>query len=226
MSEYLILNIITIFFPLIYSFEKTIKFYKTYTVLFMSTLLVGIPYVIWDIIATKRGDWSFNPEFLTGIYIFNLPLEEILFFITVPYSMIFLYRAALYYLPPKTIQLPKSILLLVSIISILLGLFFLGQHYTSTVLIYVGVFFLMLFFSKTGLRNNLVFWIYLILGFIPFFVVNYFLTSLPVVSYNPETFSGIRIVTIPAEDFIYTFSLVGFYILIYEELRIKMKIWI
>jgi len=52
-------------------------------------------------------------------------------------------------------------------------------------------------------------------SFIPFLIVNYALTSLPVVLYNPASVWGFRILTIPIEDFFYSFSMISFYIIVY-----------
>ena len=54
-------------------------------------LICSIPYLIWDVFATARGHWSFNQNFITGIYIYNLPIEEVLFFFVIPYSCLFTY---------------------------------------------------------------------------------------------------------------------------------------
>jgi lycopene cyclase domain-containing protein len=67
------------------------------------------------------------------------------------------------------------------------------------------------------------FWIYIFLAFFPFVLTNYFLTSIPVVIYNPERFSQIRITTIPVEDFFYSFSLVTGYIYVYELVKSKLE---
>ena len=80
MSEYLLINIATIIIPLALSFEKKLKFYNNYPSLFFSIFIVGSIYIAWDIIATARGDWAFNKEYILGVHIFNLPLEEVLFF--------------------------------------------------------------------------------------------------------------------------------------------------
>ena len=101
MSEYLLINLLIILFPLFLSFEKKIRYYKKLPAVFASIFVVGVVYVLWDATATYRGDWSFNPQFINGIKILFLPFEEILFFITVPYSAIFLYETAILYLPEK-----------------------------------------------------------------------------------------------------------------------------
>lgn len=51
---------------------------------------------------------------------------------------------------------------------------------------------------------------------IGFLICNGVLTALPVVTYNPSDMLGLRVLTIPVEDFIYGFSLVTSTISIYE----------
>jgi lycopene cyclase domain-containing protein len=56
---------------------------------------------------------------------------------------------------------------------------------------------------------------------IPFFIVNGLLTSLPVVMYNATSNIGIRIWTIPIEDFIYNFFMLLLIATVYESLKKK-----
>ncbi len=51
---------------------------------------------------------------------------------------------------------------------------------------------------------------------IGFLLCNGVLTAVPVVTYNPSDMLGIRIFTIPIEDFVYGFSLITLTISIYE----------
>jgi lycopene cyclase domain-containing protein len=66
------------------------------------------------------------------------------------------------------------------------------------------------------LINSRNFWITIFITYIPFLIVNYILTSVPIVTYNSEAFWNIRITTIPLEDFIYSFSMIALWILFYE----------
>ncbi len=59
----------------------------------ISTLVVLTVFVVWDIFATRAGVWSFNPRYIVGIEIAGLPLEEILFFISVPVTSILVWEA-------------------------------------------------------------------------------------------------------------------------------------
>src|SRR5688572_25331807 len=91
MYIYLYLNLFTIFFPFILSFDKRVAFYKTWPALLPAIFLNAAIFIPWDIYFMQRGIWGFNPEYLLGINLFGLPLEEVLFFITVPYACVFIY---------------------------------------------------------------------------------------------------------------------------------------
>ena len=54
-------------------------------------LIMDSIYIIWDILFTYLGVWGFNNKYLIGYNIFNLPLEEWLFFICIPYASLFIH---------------------------------------------------------------------------------------------------------------------------------------
>ena len=223
MSTYLLINILIILFPLILSFDKNLKFYRNVKYILASILIVSSAYIVWDIIATNRGDWAFSEQHLLGIYFYVLPLEEILFFITVPYSCIFIYETIKFYINEKVYPIKKNIFLIPVISFIVLALVFNKQAYTFTVLLYSATFFLLGVLTNSKLLTSKIFWISILICFVPFFIVNYFLTSIPVVTYNDTAFSAIRVITIPLEDFLYSFSMVSLWILFYEFFRAKKK---
>jgi lycopene cyclase domain-containing protein len=90
--EYLIvLSIIVIPTLLLSTLHKNSPLKGKFKVLFFSILISSLPFLIWDVYATYQGHWQFNPKFNLGIYLLNLPLEEVLFFFTVPFSCLFLW---------------------------------------------------------------------------------------------------------------------------------------
>lgn len=218
MSEYLIINIATVIVPLIMSFEEKLRFYRFYLPLVISIILIGLLFIIWDHQATVRGDWSFNEKYILGILLFELPLEEVLFFVTVPYSIIFLYETMHVYLPDKRIKIPKTILYIIVVLFLGSSLMFVNQYYTFTVLIFAGTS-LFLLILENQLINSRNFLFFIVFTYLPFFVVNYFLTSMPIVSYSPNAIWGARIITIPVEDFFYSFSLLSLYLLTYLKAK-------
>lgn len=223
MSTYLLINIAIIFFPLILSFDKNLKFYKKVPYVLQSVAFISTAYIVWDVIATKRGDWAFNPEHLIGINILGLPIEEILFFFTVPYSCIFIYETVCFYIKETKLNFNGKLFLIPAILIIILGIIFYDQNYTFTVSIFVGAFFIGAILFNQSLLASRNFWITMLISFLPFLIVNYFLTSIPVVTYNDTAFSGKRFITIPYEDFLYSFSMISLWILFYGLAKEKKK---
>jgi lycopene cyclase domain-containing protein len=213
--NYLYLDVLIIAFPLIFSFVWKFKYYKFYKPLGASILIVGGSYIIWDALVTSRGDWWFNYEYLSGPEILGLPIEEILFFIVVPYACIFIYENLVYFVGDKEIKFNKWFYLGIFIIFVIIGIIFYRQEYTILAMFSVALFFLLCAFIYPQVLKSRLYWMYLILSFIPFIIFNYFLTSLIVVYYNPEAIWGIRITTIPLEDFFYNFSMLSFYLMVY-----------
>ncbi len=213
--NYLYIDLLIITFPLIFSFVWKFKYYKFYKPLGASILIVGGSYIIWDAFVTSRGDWWFNYEYLSGPKILGLPIEEILFFIVVPYACIFIYENLVYFVGDKEIKFNKWFYLGIFIIFVIIGIIFYRQEYTILAMFSVALFFLLCAFLYPQVLKSRLYWMYLILSFIPFIIFNYFLTSLIVVYYNPEAIWGIRLTTIPLEDFFYNFSMLSFYLMVY-----------
>ena len=224
MSAYLLINILIVIIPLLMSFERKIKFYKNYNNLTFSMFSVGVPFLIWDIIAENKGDWMFNNKFICGLKIFNLPIEEILFFITVPYSIMFLYETFIYYLTPKKISFNRNYLFLFAIIFLITAIIYYQQNYTFTVFLFLSILLLLVNISKLNFIKNQYLIYFIFFTFVPFFAVNYFLTSLPVVIYNSKAILGIRITTIPLEDFFYSLCLIIGYLFTYEFAKEKWQV--
>ncbi|MEZ5022048.1 MAG: lycopene cyclase domain-containing protein [Chitinophagales bacterium] len=52
--------------------------------------LVAIFFMAGDIFYTQLGVWGSNPSYHLPFGIYNLPIEEISFFLVVPYACIFI----------------------------------------------------------------------------------------------------------------------------------------
>ena len=92
MSVYFQILFFCIIIPFIFSFHRKIKFYKKWPEFIKSNIITITPFIIWDEIFTSNKVWGFNDEYLSGLYIFNLPIEEMLFFLIIPYCVIFTYE--------------------------------------------------------------------------------------------------------------------------------------
>lgn len=100
-SEYFLVLLASILFPFILSFSKKINFYNKPLRLVLALFIPAAVYIIWDVLATKAGHWSFNENYITGIFIFNLPVEEILFFFVIPFCSLFLWESVKFFAKQK-----------------------------------------------------------------------------------------------------------------------------
>ncbi|RPI37726.1 MAG: lycopene cyclase domain-containing protein [Methanoregulaceae archaeon] len=215
MSTYLLIDFLIIILPLIVSFFPDLSYYKKFPYVLVSIFAGGLFFVSWDIIATLRGDWSFNPEYVMGISFAGLPLEELLFFLFVPYSLLLVYEQAAYILKDRTVPWKQGAGYATGMMLILVSFLFTGKNYSFIAIFSAGIVFLGMSLFFAGIMVRLAFWAYLISGFLLFILFNYFLTSLPVVIYSPSAVSGVRFLTIPLEDFFYNFTMMAVYLAFY-----------
>ncbi|MBN3521293.1 lycopene cyclase domain-containing protein [Algoriphagus lutimaris] len=225
MEKYLYLgvNLFTISFPLVRSFEQRIQYFKNWKFLFPAIFLTGSFFLIWDHWFTKLGVWEFNPTYILGIYFFDLPLEEWLFFLTVPFACVFIYEVLNYFFPTDPLKAFGKPFVYVMVPFLLgLGFMHLDKLYTSiNFLIGAGALVThFLVFNDKYLGKFL--FAYLV-HLIPLFLCNGILTGglteEPVVIYNNAENLGIRIWTVPVEDTIYSMTLLLMNISFYERFR-------
>ncbi len=70
--------------------------------------------------------------------------------------------------------------------------------------------------TGTALLKRKEFGVFLLCIFLLKLIVNGFLTGAKVVIYNPQTYLGFRLFTIPLEDFLFGFSMVTTSIILWE----------
>lgn len=225
---YLTLDVIAISFPLAFSFYPRANFSKNWKHLLCALLIPAAVFITWDMAFTHMGIWGFNPKYLLGIYVYNLPIEEILFFICIPYACVFSYEALNYLVKRDvfaSITRPITILLIVVLLS--LGLANFQRWYTCTTFLSTGILLALL---EWRLRPSFLSRFYLMFCFIliPFFLINGILTGSftdePVVWYNAKEMLGFRMGTIPFEDTFYGMLLLLMNVSLFERARGRMRL--
>lgn len=50
----------------------------------LAILPVAAVFVTWDYLAAAAGWWTFDPAYLSGLWVGGLPVEELVFFVVIP----------------------------------------------------------------------------------------------------------------------------------------------
>lgn len=220
---YLLVDLLSISVPLLFSFHPRLKFFKAWGSLLPAIILPASLFIAWDYFFVKAGVWSFNTGYLTGIQWLGLPMEEVLFFICIPYACVFTFFCL-----DKLCQLqmtPRLENLITG--ALVIGLIALATVHRSKAYSFSAflVLAILLVLAKSLLRVSWLgrfYIIYAILMF-PFMIVNGILTGSwienAVILYNPSENMGMRLGTIPAEDIFYGMALFLFNLLVFVPLN-------
>lgn len=203
--------IFTIIGPFALSFDKKVHFYTYFPSLFKSILPVSTLFIFWDILFTEKSIWGFTAEYISSIKIANLPLEEVLFFILVPFACLFIYEVSKSYFPnlnvSKVIKPFNYLFIGLGLVLISKGI---GNWYTCSA-VTTGILLVLIF--GIILKKSWYGWfvVSFLIALIPFLIVNGILTGAttpkPIVWYSENHIVGWRIITIPVEDLYYNLSL-------------------
>ncbi|MCB0699183.1 MAG: lycopene cyclase domain-containing protein [Chitinophagaceae bacterium] len=219
---YLLIDLGCILIPLLASFHPKSPFYKEWKWYLPANFFVAISFLIWDAAFTAKGFWGFNEQYLCGVRIYNLPLEEILFFVCIPYACLYtFYVWDKYNLP----SLKSTNWLSYSLASILLILAVSNYNRAYTSITFSSLALLLLYLQAKKMNYLGSFFVVYVIILLPFFVSNGLLTGSglkePIVWYNDEQNLGIRMLTIPVEDAFYAMLMLLMNLSVYKWLAEK-----
>jgi lycopene cyclase domain-containing protein len=202
------------------------KLYPAMLVLTKTEIIRMLPvsafFILWDFLVTGAW-WQFNPKFIllpSFSSVLRLPLEEVLFFLVVPYAVLTVVKNLLVYTKNSLVRSEDRVYMYLNICIrlCLLGLaaafFARAQWYSFSVVVFLQLVDMSVLRSK-GILLGLFFTLFATLIF------NMYLTALPVVMYDEIYITGIRIGSIPVEDFGYGVLL---YLLLIGAVGYRFKI--
>lgn len=222
MSTYLLFNLVVIVPAVLGSVLFRHRLSIDWRAAGTSIVAVAVPFLLWDWWATRSGHWNFVSEHLLGWRIAGVPIEEIFFFVTVPLACLIVLETVRSLLGSREHQLvftvPKSFLVLGLLSSAGVPLVLPQYGYTALVSLSVALYLLLLVWQWSG-QVRLHYIVFISSGFGLFLICNQFLTSLPIVTYAPSEHLGIRVGSIPVEDFAYNFVLLSSLFSLYTRLH-------
>ena len=238
---YLLVNVFCISVPFLFSFHPKLNFYKNWKALFLGIFSMMANFIPWDIYFTSLGVWGFNPEYISGIFLFNLPIEEWLFFICIPYACLFSYECTKYF--TRNIVLPdfyKNVMWGIAFLFLIIAITNLDKKYTFAAHLFAGTYILHHLINKksTFLKEFMLTFLILL---VPFIISNGVLTGVyfweypfiftdvnsiteKIVWYNNDENLSLRIFTMPIEDISYGLTMLLLVTSIYESISSKKSV--
>ncbi|MDQ1859100.1 lycopene cyclase domain-containing protein [Chryseobacterium sp. WLY505] len=207
---YILINFFTVIICFLASFDRRIQFNRFFGKFLLSSTIVAVPFIIWDIWFTSKGVWWFDLHYTLGFKIAGLPIEEWLFFYCIPFACVFTYYCIEKFFTMDWVSVFNNLIVFTGIIILsVAGLLYYQKIYTlvTIVITLLTLCYLHFIAEKDWIGKASFVYIILMPGF---FAVNGILTGSlipsPVVNYNPDDFLGIRMGTIPVEDAVYGYT--------------------
>lgn len=224
---YVLINLGAISIPFIAGFDSRLRFDRQWKYLFPAMLFTMLVFIPWDMLKTHLAVWGFNPRYLSGFYIGNLPVEEWMFFIAIPYACLFTYHSLNYLVKKDYLEkYADRITLVLAVFLLVTGIWNTSRLYTSVTFISTGSFLLLHRFVIRGGYMGRFYLMYLV-TLVPFFIVNGLLTGsfIPeeIVYYDNAQNLGIRLGTIPVEDMVYGLLMLLMNVTWFEFLRNRFR---
>jgi lycopene cyclase domain-containing protein len=226
-STYLLINFFSAIVPFLFSFYPAIRFDKQFRAFFAGNVIASVCFIVWDILFTAQNIWGFNDTYTLGYKLFNLPVEEVLFFVCIPFACVFTYHCFnTFYTITWPLKVERIVIVVLSGLLLWGGLAHVDKAYTSVTFISTAALLIALefVFKVKWLPGFLSVYPLLL---IPFFIVNGLLTGTglqqPVVWYNDAENVSIRVFTIPVEDFVYGLEMLLVNLFFYEKIKLVFK---
>ena len=211
--------------PFSMSFDRKVYFIQYLPATLVAIAIIGLSYILWDIIVTRKGHWRFNTEFVGTFRLLHLPIGEWLFFLLIPYACLFLFEVVAAYWGTGTAHPELTWLQYVlGCVFIVFAVIWRKQGYTCLAMTSVAVFFLSSGVLTPGAMFASGYLLSFLFIFLAFLLINGLYTSLPTIFYNRNEIFGLRLGSIPLEDFFYNLSYIGLVLTVYLAMKDVLKL--
>lgn len=217
--SYLLLLLVYLVIPIILSTQKRVRFTFRLRYIIPAIIFSGTIFSMWSKRFIEQGIWSFNPKYLSGIELINIPVEEWLSFLIIPLSSVYIYewlKVRLENLEQPNIFLAISLLLFVSTSA--LAFFFRENMFTFFTFFLTAIYLGYTIFRNRFKKHYTKFYLAYAITLVPFLIVSAILNSMPAIIYDARHIMGISIFRTPIEKLSYLYLMLLITISIYEYL--------
>ena len=209
--------------PFAASFHPKTPLYKQWKNVGVAMLITAIFFIAWRGVMAEMGVWNFNTRYLVGSFIGTLPVEELLYFIAIPYACIFTYFALNQFIEKDPLFPHQEVISSVMIVVLLIaGLYHKHRLYAGPLFLLLGGF---LAFQMLKLRPRYMgkFYLAFLVLLIPLTILHGafsgWFTDEPIVRFGEVHTIGAKLGSIPLEDILLSMFLMLMPIAIWEWLE-------
>ncbi len=202
-AEYLLFDALVFLPPFLFSLTRVAGVRARLPALFFAIAATAVPFVAWDAAVAGRH-WSFEPTRVLGVRLFGLPIEEVLFFVAVPFACLFTWETLLG--GPRAALSSRLRLAPFAVMALLLPAAYAlsaGREYTAAALAALALSAALDRALGTRLFEHPRYWLFLAVVSALGLLFNGYLTGRPIVLYGAPYFLGLRLGPVPLEDFVY-----------------------
>jgi len=216
---YLLLQLTYLVIPVLLSRRFNLRFSFRLRYLLPAVVFSGAIFVMWNMRFNELGIWKYNTDYITGIYLVNVPVEEWLAFLIIPVTAAYIFdwtKIKLEKFEMQNIFVAVSLLLFIA-----MGV--LAYFFRRNMFSFFTFFLTAIYLGYTVFRNRFKkhypsFYAAFGISLIPFLIVSVLAGALPIISYNADHIMGISLLAVPVERFFYLFLMLLITITIYEYL--------
>jgi lycopene cyclase domain-containing protein len=92
-GQYLLLLVLCLVITLPLELIFGARVYRRPRRLLLTLLPVVLLFAAWDLLGILRNHWRYNPDFVTGLRVGLIPIEELAFFVVIPICGLLTYGA-------------------------------------------------------------------------------------------------------------------------------------
>ena len=195
---------------------KDLNFAKNSKFLILSVLINVFVFSVPTEFLTQLKVIVFNPPYLTGLTLWELPSEELLLYFLLPGAGLAVYSFLNVHYPDNT---PEKYSLAVSniMLGVCIAMLYFGHQKLYTVFTFALLMAFLVFIEYVGkIRFMYRFYRAYLVSLIPFYIVYGVLTSVPVVQYNSAETLNFNLFHIPFESHFYFMAMLLLSVYLFE----------
>jgi lycopene cyclase domain-containing protein len=220
--SYFLHHVLTVVPVALLSFEHRIHYVSRWKKVIVAAAVPALLYLMWDVLFTDAGVWAFDHEKTMGLAFLGLPWEEWASLFVIPFACVFIYENLLYYLRHDPwAGRDRWISFAIGFGSLIMALYNNDKLYTFLAFFSASAITLWdLYFYPERSRTR--FYMTFAISLVPMIIFNGWLTGMfsssPLVSYDPESFMGWRVFTMPLEDIFFGYGYLFLVIRFYQQI--------